>query len=69
MEDQGEIVSFMGHDKENETLKVNDKIVFVMDDVKGSPTKKRRISKARLRIPPALTPCCIRYVSPESGSA
>ncbi|OLQ08636.1 hypothetical protein AK812_SmicGene7853 [Symbiodinium microadriaticum] len=47
MEDQGEIVSFMGHDKENETLKVNDKIVFVMDDVKGSPTKKRRISKVR----------------------
>ena len=44
MEDKGEIVSFMGHVKENEILKVTESIVFVMDGVRSSPTKKRRLS-------------------------
>ncbi|CAE7240032.1 unnamed protein product [Symbiodinium sp. CCMP2592] len=47
MEDKGEIVSFMGHTKENDQLKVNEKIIFVMDEMKSSPAKKRRISKVR----------------------
>ena len=63
MEDKGEIVSFMGHVKENEILKVTESIVFVMDGVRSSPTKKRRLSKARLKMSP---PQHISYVSVES---
>ena len=64
MEDKVEIVSFMGHVKENEILKVTESIVFVMDGVRSSPTKKRRLSKARLKMSPP--PQHISYVSVES---
>lgn len=65
MEDKGEIVSFMGHVKENEILKVTESIVFVMDGVRSSPTKKRRLSKARLKMspPPAHQLCFGRILS------
>ena len=46
MEDKGEIVTFMGHTKDGDQLKVNENIVFIMDEVKSSPAKKRRVSKA-----------------------
>ncbi|CAE7539539.1 unnamed protein product [Symbiodinium sp. CCMP2592] len=39
MEDKGEIVSFMGHTKENDQLKVDENIVFIMDDTKSSPVR------------------------------
>lgn len=48
MEDKGEIVSFMGHTKDGDQLTVNENIVFIMDEVKSSPTKKRRVSKVLL---------------------
>ncbi|CAE7817627.1 unnamed protein product [Symbiodinium sp. CCMP2592] len=41
MEDKGEIISFMGHTKDNDQLKVDENIVFIMDDAKSSPAKKR----------------------------
>ena len=48
MEDKGEIVSFMGHTKQSDQLKIDESIVFIMDDAKSSPAKKRRVSKALL---------------------
>ncbi|CAE7444482.1 unnamed protein product [Symbiodinium sp. CCMP2456] len=57
MEDKGEIVSFMGHTKDNEQLQVNENIVFIMDEVKSSPTKKRRVSKALLGLRNVLFQC------------
>ena len=44
MEDAGEIITFMGHTKEGESMKCNDNLVFLMDEIKSS--KRRKISKA-----------------------
>ena len=45
MEDAGEIVTFMAHQKEQDMLQCVEKVVFVMDPLKHNG-KKRRMSKA-----------------------
>ena len=47
LEDAGELVTIMGHTKtgESDQLKCDEKIVFVMDQLKTG-AKKRKISKA-----------------------
>ena len=47
LEDAGELVTIMGHTKkgDGDELKCDEKIVFIMDPIKGG-VKKRKISKA-----------------------
>ena len=43
MEDAGEIITFMAHKVDGNSLKSVEKVVFVMDEIKGN--KKRKVSK------------------------
>ena len=47
MEDAGEIVTVMGHTREGDSIKCDEQLVFVIDEIKGSK-KRTKVSKARL---------------------